>query len=580
MIILQGIGASHGLTIGNAYILASEMFFVPKVELREEDISGEIARFTEALEKTCKEIAEIRRKILQDGREEEAQLFDSQLLALKDPAVVEKTIEKVKKEKLNIDHIFSRIMEELMLSLRQSPDFYFRDRVDTFYDAGRHLLRNLMGREIRGLTHLKEEVIVVAHDLSPSDTALMYKSKVIGFVTDAGSRVSHTAIISRGLEIPAVVGLKNVTKKVSAQDTLIVDGTDGTVVINPNPETLEKYTGKQARLAEQERKLRRLRRLPAQTVDGHTVRLMANIDLPEELPEVVPHGGEGIGLYRTEFLYMNRIELPDEEDQYYAYRCAAERIAPGEVIIRTLDLGGDKFPSRLAVSRETNPFLGCRGIRLSLERPDLFKIQLRAILRAGVYGRLSIMFPLITGLGELVRARELLEEAKEELTERKTPFDGNIRVGIMIETVSAALISDVLAKEVDFFSIGTNDLVQYTLAVDRVNERISHMYQPAHPSILHLIDRIVQSAHSNNIRVGMCGEMASEPIYTPILIGLGIDELSMSPVALPIIKKVVRSIKLTPAKNLLRDVLKLSTAREVVKMITDFMKKSGGYDEP
>jgi phosphotransferase system enzyme I (PtsI) len=442
-------------------------------------------------------------------------------------------------------------------------DEYLRERATDLRDVGRRVIANLLGKERETLARLEEEVVVVAYDLAPSDTASMVKEKVIGFATDTGSRTSHTAIMARALEIPAVVGLGAVTAAIKSGDIVIVDGSHGVVIVNPDPATLFEYQEMQRRYVLFERELEKLKELPAETTDGYKVTLAANIELPEEIEHVKSHGADGVGLYRSEFLYMNRPDFPSEEEQFEAYRAVAESLAPKSIIIRTLDLGGDKFISQLDMPAEMNPFLGCRAIRFCLERPDIFKAQLRALLRATVFGSVKVMFPMISGVTELRTALAILDETKRELAAEEKEFDPNLQVGVMIEIPSAAMTADILAKEVDFFSIGTNDLIQYTLAVDRVNERIAHLYDPLHPAILRFIKWIIDAGHNAGIWVGMCGEMAADPLFTMILLGLGLDEFSMGSVAVPGIKKIVRSVSMQESKELARTVFGLSTADEI-----------------
>ncbi len=565
---LTGIGVSPGIVIGKAYIFASERFSIPKIHIDSAKIEREITRFREALTGTTGEIQELKKKVTSEIGDEHAHILDAHLLVLEDTLLIEKTIEKARKEKLNIDYVFSEVLEELAGALSRSSDSYLRGRASDVRDVGKRVLRNLLGKEERALRDIGEEVIVVAYDLSPADTAGMHREKVIGFVTDVGSRTSHTAIMARSLEIPAVVGLEDISHRVASGDRLVVDGTAGVVIVNPDREILKSYEEKRIRFEVRERKLRGLSGFPAQTLDGRVVKLMANIELKDELPSVLAHGADGIGLYRTEFFYFNRPDLPGEDEQYKAYRYIARRVAPHPIVIRTVDLGGDKFVSPLEIARELNPFMGWRGIRFCLEQPEIFKTQLRAILRASTEGKLRVMFPLVSTLAELKKAKEFLEEAKKRLRERGESFDENLEVGVMIETPSAAMIADILADEVDFFSIGTNDLIQYSMAIDRINEKVAYLYRPAHPGVLRLIKRVVDAGHSKGIRVDMCGEMAGEAQFAIVLLGLGLDGFSMSPVAIPVIKTIIRSVTLSDAREAASDVLKLSTADEVEKVLS------------
>ncbi|MBU2221753.1 MAG: phosphoenolpyruvate--protein phosphotransferase, partial [Candidatus Omnitrophica bacterium] len=402
-----------------------------------------------------------------------------------------------------------------------------------------------------------------AHDISPSDTASMYKQNVCAFVTDIGGKTSHTAIMAKSLEIPAVVGVQNATASIKMNDILIVDGSMGMIIVNPDEDTLLNYQKEEEILKGLSDKLLVDKDLPAVTQDGESVEIIANIEFPDEVPSVKLHGAQGIGLYRTEFFYMNRKDLPTEEEHFQAYKYVAEEMKPYPVIIRTIDIGGDKFLSQFDIPKEMQPFMGWRAIRFCLARPDLFKLQLRAILRASVYGKLKMMYPMISGIEELKQANVILEQCKKELKEKRVPFDDDIEVGVMIEVPSAALIADLLAKEADFFSIGTNDLIQYALAVDRTNEKVAYLYEPAHPAVLRMIKNVIDSAHANNIKVGMCGEMASDEIFVWILLGMGLDEFSMPSLAVPSIKYLVRSITAKEAKEIAKEALSLPTPKEV-----------------
>lgn len=570
---VRGVPASPGVVVGKAFIIASERLEIPRRSISEEEVPEELARFERALAKTTQEILEVRRRLAERIDEEHAHILDAHLLVLEDVQLIQETMQLVKTEKVNVEYAFSRTLESLATQLSSIEDEYIRERANDIRDIGRRVLRALLGKERRSLAELEEEVVVVAYDLSPADTALMHRERVIGFATDVGSRTSHTAIMARSLEIPAVVGLKDITQRVRRGDLVIVDGDEGVVVINPDEETLVRYRSRLERLRAFERELAQLKDLPAETLDGFRVTLAANIELPEEIPSVLAHGAEGIGLFRTEYLYLNRADLPSEEEQYQAYRLAAEKMAPNPTVVRTLDLGGDKFMSALDVPREMNPFLGCRAIRFCLERPDIFRAQVRAILRASAHGNLKMMFPLISSLGELEEALALVESCKEELRREGKPFRESMEVGAMIETPAAAVIADVLAERVDFFSIGSNDLIQYALAIDRVNEKIAHLYDPAHPAVLRLIRSVVEAGHARGIWVGMCGEMAGELPLIPLLLGMGLDELSMSVVALPRVKKLIRSVRRSECEELLEEAMSKRTGREVQELACGFVRE-------
>lgn len=562
-VILKGIPASPGITIGKALLFGREQYTIPRHSIKDDHVASEIKRFKDALNQTKAEILEIKKHISDEMGLEHGQIFSAHLLFIDDTMLIEEVISKLKREKLSIEYVFQDVLRRYIKVFSEMDDEYLKERISDINDVGRRILKNLIGAKEDMLANLKEKVVVIAYDLSPSDTATMHKTNVIGFATDIGGRTSHTAIMAKSLEIPAVVGIEVLTKKVESGDIIIVDGTHGTVIINPSPKLLKKYENDQKRFAAFEKHLAELKNLPCVTTDGRKIELAANIEVPEDVASVISHGADGIGLYRTEYLYMNRKDLPSEDEQFKAYSVIAKKMNPRTVIIRTLDLGGDKFLSQLDVPQQMNPFLGWRAIRFCLARPDIFKAQLRAILRASAHGKLRVMYPMISGLEELRQANAFLEDAKKELRKAGIAFDENIEVGAMIEVPSAALISDILAKEVNFFSIGTNDLIQYSLAVDRVNEKIAYLYEPSHPAVLRLISNIIQNGHASGIWVGMCGEMAGDIVMTIILVGLGLDEFSTSPIAIPEIKRIVRSVSIEQAREIAVEAIRLSTGKEV-----------------
>jgi phosphotransferase system enzyme I (PtsI) len=444
--------------------------------------------------------------------------------------------------------------------------------------VGDSILRNLVGEELEKISGIDEKAIVVAHDLSPADTAQMDREKIIGFATDIGGKTSHTSIIARAMEIPAVGGLENVTDQVETGDHIIVDGLSGRIIINPCEATFKEYLDRQRRYRYLEKEIHKYADLPAETIDGKRIHIAGNIEIMDEIPALVSHGAEGIGLYRTEFLYLNRTSPPDEDEQFEAYLEVLRKVAPDPVTIRTLDVGMDKFMRFFDHPLELNPAMGLRSIRFCLKEKPLFKVQLRAILRASAHGRLRIMFPMISGVDELRKARALLDEAMEELDREGIEYDRSLEVGIMIEVPSAALVADLLAVEVDFFSIGTNDLIQYALAIDRVNEHVAYLYQPLHPAVLRLIKQVVDAGHRAGIRVGMCGEMAGEPLYAMVLLGMGLDELSMNAYSIPRVKKVIRGANMKAARELVKEVLVLPTAEDIMLYLANEAKTvpSGG----
>ncbi len=563
----KGIAASPGVAIGQAYLIDSEELAIPKRPIKESAIPKEISRFEDALTMTRAEILSIRDKISQEIGQEHGDIFNAHLLVIEDRALIEEVLTRIKKEKLSCDYIFSQVLKKYITSFLKIDDEYLRERVSDINDVGKRIIHHLVGRQRASLSDLKEKVIVVAYDLSPSDTAVMHRKNVIGFATDIGGRTSHTAIMAKSLEIPAVVGLESATRQIKSGDMLIIDGIQGVMIVNPTPTELQRYRQEQLRHQEFNRGLKKLKDLPCITMDGRRIELAANIELPEETDSVLSHGADGIGLYRSEFLFMNRADLPDEEEQFIAYKRVTKEMAPKPVIVRTFDLGGDKFLSHLEMPREMNPFLGWRAIRFCLARPDIFKVQLRAILRASAHGHLKMMYPMISGIGELRQANKILEEVKAELTAKHVAFDHKMEVGAMIEIPSAALTSDILADEVDFFSIGTNDLIQYALAVDRINEKIAYLYEPAHPAVLRLLRTVIDTGHSKNIWVGLCGEMSGDTLLTPVLVGLGLDEISTSPVMLPEIKKIIRSITYDECKYIASHALTLSTGVDVIEYL-------------
>jgi phosphotransferase system enzyme I (PtsI) len=573
MIELKGIAAATGISIGIAYKVGKEDLVVSRKNITEAEIPLEIQLFEEALIKTRREIIELQKRIGLEMGKDEAQIFDAHLLVLEDRMLIEEVISRLKQDRFNVAFIFQEVLRKYVSIFEKIEDEYLKERISDINDVGKRVLRNILGKEKKGLSDFKEKVVIVAHDLSPSDTAAMHKTRVAGFVTDAGGKTSHTAIMAKSLEIPAVVGVESATTLINAGDMLIVDGTLGVIIVNPDQETLDSYHIEEEKLKGAAERFFSLKDLPAVTIDGVKVEINANIEFPDEVPAVKLHGGEGIGLYRTEFFYMNRKDSPTEDEHYRAYKYVVEEMNPYPVIVRTLDLGGDKFLSQFQIPHEMQPFLGWRAIRFCLARPEIFKLQLRAILRASAHGNLKLMYPMISGIDEFRQANKLLDEAKEELRIKKMPFDEDIQVGAMIEVPSAAMTADILAKEADFFSIGSNDLIQYSLAVDRANEKVAYLYEPSHPAILRLIKNIIDSAHKADINVGMCGEMAGEPSFALILLGLGLDEFSMPPQVIPELKYLIRSITLNQVKEIAEGALKLSTGKEVAEYAQERLKE-------
>ncbi|MFA4981002.1 MAG: phosphoenolpyruvate--protein phosphotransferase [Candidatus Omnitrophota bacterium] len=570
---LKGIPASPGITIGKAFLFGREQYTISRRNIKDEHIPSEIKRFKDALIQTKNEIIDIKKRISEEMGVEHAQIFSAHLLVIDDSMLIEEVVSRLKREKLSIEYVFQDVLKRYIKVFSEMDDEYLKERISDINDVGRRILKNLIGAKEDILSNLKEKVVVVAYDLSPSDTATMHKKNVTAFATDIGGRTSHTAIMAKSLEIPAVVGLETLTKKVENGDEVIIDGTHGFVIINPSAKTLKKYEQDKERFAVIEKHLLELKNQPSITLDGKSIQLSANIEVPEDVASVIAHGATGIGLYRTEYFYMNRKDLPTEEEQFKAYSSVAKKMKPNSVIIRTLDLGGDKFLSQLDVPQQMNPFLGWRAIRFCLARPDIFKAQLRAILRASAFGKLKVMYPMISGVEELRQANTLLEEAKKDLKKEAVEFDEDIEVGAMIEVPSAALTSDILAREIDFFSIGTNDLIQYSLAVDRVNEKIAYLYEPAHPAVLRLIKNVIENGHNAGVWVGMCGEMAGDIVMTIVLLGLGLDEFSTSPIAIPEIKRIIRSVTIRQAKEIAQEAMTLSTGKEVERFAKKKLKE-------
>ncbi len=570
---LKGLPASPGIAIGVLHVLERDDLKIPERTLGSDEVEPEVERFKAAIQSAREDTTLTRTTLALELGEEQAQIFDAHLMILDDVAVVEQTVKDIRGEKKNAEFLFSRNLAAMVDSFERINQRYLRDRAADVRDVRRRVLRVLMRGERPSITDQREPIVIVAHDLSPSDTAVMDKNIVLGFATDLGGGTSHSAVMARSRGIPAVVGLKRITEVATTGDQAVVDGTEGRVEINPDEKKLRYYEKKKSQFEDFERGLDQLRDLPAETLDGRSIDLSANIEFPAEAERAKDRGACGIGLFRTEFFYMRRGRLPGEEEQFKAYKQVAEQISPEAVIIRTLDVGGDKFAAYLGTAKETNPFLGRRGIRFSLEKKDIFKCQIRAIYRASAFGNVKMMFPMISSLNELRTANAICEEVRAELAQEGVPFNDKLEVGVMIETPSAVLVGDGLAKETDFFSVGSNDLIQYTLAVDRGNVQLAHLYEPLHPAVLRLIKRAVDVAHDNQIWIGLCGEMAGDPLSAVLLVGLGLDELSTSPYRVPEIKKVIRSVTYSQARDIVDECLRLPCAEDIKKLLLKKLKR-------
>ncbi|HVP36222.1 MAG TPA: phosphoenolpyruvate--protein phosphotransferase [Terriglobales bacterium] len=571
-----GISASPGIAIGRAYRLDREEIKIREENLSSEQVEDEILRFKKALNEAKIEISRLKENIAKKLGPEHARLFEAYILILEDEFINQQIFTGIRNEKKNAEFVYNRVIQKTIETISLSRDEYLKERVADITAVSNRVLNRLLGIMPQTIETLKTPGIIVAHSLGPGDVVQMKKGNVLGFVTDIGGKTSHVALLAKSLGFPAVVGLKNFFSSLKGGETLILDGDEGEVILSPDETTLKNYEAKRERLLERKRSLAELTSLTAETKDKKKIELSANIELLSDVDTALENGAQGIGLFRTEYLYLASSNLPDEDEQYQAYSSLARKLHPQNAIIRTFDMGGDKFAQDAERAYEANPFLGWRAIRACLDLPDFFKTQLRAILKASSLGNLSIMLPMISSLEELLKSKEFLEEVKTELRGKKIPFDENIKIGIMIEIPSAALEADSLAKHCDFFSIGTNDLIQYTLAVDRTNERIAHLYQSFHPSVLKLIKQTVEEGHKNGIWVGMCGEMATDPRATSLLVGLGLDEFSTSPLAVPQIKKIIRSIKFEEARQLTEEVMKLSDSKDIERFLDeDYQRKFG-----
>ena len=570
----RGIPVSPGVSRGKILVLTKMQDRVPEQHLAEADVPNEVLRLEQALIKTRHQILKMQEEVSDRLGAQEGAIFDAHLLVLEDPVFIEEVTRRITNERLTAEYAFQQVADKFIHGLSTIDDEYLRERAADMRDVTSRILNNLLGHDGDTETYrLTEPCIIISHDLSPSQTAQLDRRLVLGFATDVGSKTSHTAIMARSLRIPAVVGLQKASQVLINGQYALLDGFNGLVIINPTDQTLFEYGQLARRQVTLDEKLRETREQPAVTLDGVRVMLSANIEQPTDAEAVVQSGAEGVGLFRTEYLFINRDTLPSEEEQYQAYRQVAVALKGQPVIIRTLDLGGDKFLSHLQVPREMNPFLGWRAIRFCLQEKEIFRNQLRAILRASAEGNVKMMYPMISSLNEVEQANALVEEYKAELRKENYPFNANLEVGVMIEIPSAALAADALARKVNFFSVGTNDLIQYSLAVDRLNEKIAHLYEPTHPAILRLIHMSVEAARKNGIWVGVCGEMAGDPFVAPLLLGLGVEELSVAPLSVPRIKFLIRRMKMAEAKELAQCALRCESAQEILANCGDYARR-------
>jgi phosphotransferase system enzyme I (PtsI) len=567
----QGIGASPGIAIAPAYVLESQDWTVKSRVVS--DPTAECNRLLRAVETAVDQLRVIRDATARRLDEEHAMIFDAHIQMASDPEIRRQAEAILRSEHINAEAAYQRVTDQFHAMFEAMDDPYFKERASDILDVRQRVLAALMGRTLLDPSTIDHDVIVVAEDLTPSVTAQLPKQFVQGFVTRIGGRTSHSAIMARSLELPAVVGVEDILQHVQHGDTIAMDGTTGVVLVRPSSDLVDEYQSKQIAFQQKRQRWETLREQPTRTADGHVVELAANIGSPDDMPGALRNGAEGIGLYRTEFLYMNNSELPSEDAQYQAYKTVLEQLPTRNVVIRTLDIGGDKQLPYLKQEPELNPFLGHRALRLCLEKTDLFKTQLRALLRAGVHGNLHIMFPMVATLDELRQAKNLVQECISELMDEGIPYAEDVKIGIMVEIPSVAVLADQFAKEVDFFSIGTNDLIQYTFAAGRMNDKVAYLYQPYHPALLRLIKGVIDAAHANGIWAGMCGEVAGDPLAAPILLGLGLDEFSMSAASILQMRERFSTMELEACKNLAEHCLSLSTNDEVKDEVERFLQR-------
>lgn len=573
IIMISGISVSPGIAFGKALILKETQIVVNQKKISDDQINSEINRFIDGREKAIAQLKMIKKTAEKNLGKEKAEIFEGHIMLLEDKELEEEIFSFIKKERKTADAAAQKVIEEQAVVLEELNDEYLKERAADVRDIGKRLLKNILRMSIVDLGSITEEVILVAVDLTPSETAQLNLKKVLGFITDKGGRTSHTSIMARSLEIPAIISTSNATKNIQSNDYIVLDAINNHIYQNPSDSEIGKLKKIRKEYLRKKNELTKLKDLPAITLDGHQVEVCANIATVRDLESAERNGAEGVGLYRTEFLFMDRNNLPSEEEQFEAYKAVAEAMDPQAIIIRTMDIGGDKNLPYMNLPKEENPFLGWRAIRISLYRKEILHAQLRAILRASVFGQLRIMFPMVISVEEIRTLKEELGILKQQLIEEKQAFDKSIEVGIMIETPAAAVIAHHLAKEVDFFSIGTNDLTQYTLAVDRGNNLISHLYNPMSPSVLKLIKQVIDASHSEAKWTGMCGELAGDERATLLLLGMGLDEFSMSAISIPNIKKIIRNANYIDAKILAEQALNKPTAKELMDLVEIFIKE-------
>ena len=573
---LEGIGVSSGITIGRVRLLERGKVSISKRSITHRQVEREIGRLKGAIQGAIDELNNIKETIPDDDVRKHTFIIDAHILILQDDFFTNSVIDVIRSEHINAEWALDVVVSRFLAGFEKVEDPYLRERGQDIRHIHERLARILVGGKKSSMDtkNVKGKSIIIAHDLSPADTIQLNINRISGFATDVGGRTSHTSIVARALEIPAVVGVGNVTSLVKNNDTIIIDGDAGVVIINPGKEVQKEYFAKQIHLRNQKKEYLRVARLKPETRDGFRLKVGANIELLAEMDIVEKYGAQGIGLYRTEYIYLSKKDnLPTEMDHYHIYRKLAENRSLEYITIRTLDIGGDKFVSEIEIPKEINPAMGLRAIRLCIKEIPLFKAQLKGILRASAYGPLRILIPMVSGIEEVRRTKAILAECMEELSRKRINFNRNIKTGIMIEVPSACMISDMLAAEVDFFSIGTNDLIQYTLAIDRVNEYVSYLYEPLHPAVLKMIKKAVDDAHKHKITIALCGEMAGEPRYVPVLLGLGLDEISMNPYSIPRAKKAIRGLDHGYCRELLGEIMKKDSPGEAEAMLEDEMRR-------